>query len=178
MKTYFSTVCTNHSSIYHLPKNQINNKNEIKCVIFSIWHTYITSNWGWGNHNKLFEQISSIHLGCPVLCFRKNFIFFLVSKMVYNMLDMCNVSLFVFMVYTCEVNICNPNLCFRVKVCSAYYGRYCTCRATWYEKPKVLEKESQQITIIRFLNDKISLLIRSKFSFVYLYTLVVRMLRM
>lgn len=54
-----------------------------------------------------------------MLFFRKNFIFGL-GRCVYNMLYGYNVSLFVFMVYTCEVNICNPNLCSRVKVSSAY----------------------------------------------------------
>lgn len=61
-----------------------------------------------------------------------------------------NVSLFVFMVYTCEVNICNPNLCFEVKVSLAYGNIHnYVIRQT-----KSVGKESQQITIIRFLNDK------------------------
>lgn len=54
------------------------------------------------------------------------------------------------MVYTCEVNICNPNLCSEVKVSLAYGNIH----SYVIRKTKSVGKESQQITIIRFLNDK------------------------
>lgn len=87
-----------------------------------------------------------------VLCFSLR-ILFLVSKMCTMCLDIMYRYSFLWCIHV-RLIFCNPNLCSQVKVFFFCFGLWKNIHSYVIRKTKSVEKESQQITIIRFLSDK------------------------